>query len=82
MVVAGGRSEAFDEKLVVRSFDESGLLVETAQDDMLRLFWNVESCKPCHAGFSVGRALVGFGVFRRSVKATFWATLKFFVQVL
>ena len=44
MVVAGGRAQAFDEKLVVRSFDESGLLVETAQDDVLRLFGNVESC--------------------------------------
>ena len=44
MVVAGGRAQAFDEKLVVRSFVESGLLIETAQDDVLRLFGNVESC--------------------------------------
>jgi len=44
MVVTGGRAQAFDKKLVVRSFDESGLLIETAQDDVLRLFGNIESC--------------------------------------
>jgi hypothetical protein len=63
VVVTSGRAKALDKKLVILLVDESRLLREPPQDNELWLVGNVESCKPCHAGFSVGRALVGFWRF-------------------
>jgi hypothetical protein len=44
--------QAVDEQFVVLVVDESGLLIQSAQNHMLRLVRNIKTCKPCHARFS------------------------------
>ncbi len=55
MMVARSRFQAVDEKLVVLVVDKCGLLIESTEDDVLRLVRNIKTCKPCHAGVSNSR---------------------------
>src|SRR3954463_190193 len=55
MMVARSRFQTVNEEFVVLVVDECGLLVEPAQDDVLRLVRDIKTCKPCHAGVSDSR---------------------------
>src|ERR1700740_1865629 len=52
MVIARSRLQAIDEQFVILVVDECGLLVESAQDHVLRLVGGIKTGKPCHAGLS------------------------------
>ena len=54
-MIARSRFQAVDEEFVVLVVDERRLLIESAEDDVLRLVRNIKTCKPCHAEVSDSR---------------------------
>ena len=67
-MVAGSRLQTIDEELVILIVDKCGLLIEPAQDDVLRLVGDIKTCEPCHAGVSNSRV----GIYPKVRKAA-WA---------
>ncbi len=71
-MVAGSRLQTIDEELVILIVDECGLLIESAQDDVLRLVGDIETCEPCHAGVSNSRV----GIYPKVRKSRIARTIR------